>query len=109
MDHYRGSNDQGATPVPQRLPCRELLDTDHRRTPREEDFHEERAAEPPITLPNYLIHWVSKRFLWPWLVYLSGLSAGCEPKGCQFESQLGYMPGLQARSPVGGMQEATTH
>ena len=32
-----------------------------------------------------------------------------EPKGCQFSSQSGHMPGLQARSPVGGTQEATTH
>ena len=33
----------------------------------------------------------------------------CERKGCWFNSQSGHMPGLQARSPVGGMQEATTH
>ena len=26
----------------------------------------------------------------------------CKPKGPQFDSQSGYMPGLQARSPVGG-------
>ena len=38
----------------------------------------------------------------PWLVWLSGLSAGCEPKGHRFESQSGHMPGLQARSPVRG-------
>ena len=29
----------------------------------------------------------------------------CEPKGHQFESQLGHVPG----SPGGGTQEATTH
>ena len=46
---------------------------------------------------------------YPWLVWLSGLSAGREPKGHQFDSQSGHMPGLQARSPVGGAQEATTH
>ena len=45
----------------------------------------------------------------PWLVQLSGLSAGCEPKGRQFNSQLGPMPGLWAGSPVWGTQEATTH
>ena len=33
----------------------------------------------------------------------------CEPKGHWFYSQSGHMPGLQARSPVGGMGEATTH
>ena len=27
----------------------------------------------------------------------------CEPKGCQFNSQSGHMPRLQARSPVGGL------
>ena len=27
----------------------------------------------------------------------------------QFISQLGHMSGLQARSPVGSMREATTH
>ena len=33
----------------------------------------------------------------------------CEPKGRQFNSQSGHMPGLQASSPVGCAQEATTH
>ena len=32
-----------------------------------------------------------------------------EPKGCMFDSQSRHMPGLRARSPVGGVQEATTH
>ena len=44
----------------------------------------------------------------PCLVWLSGLSV-CEPKGRHFDSQSGYLPGLQAMSPVGGVQEATTH
>ena len=30
-----------------------------------------------------------------------------DPKGLQFNSQSGHMPGLQARSPVGGVWEAT--
>ena len=30
-----------------------------------------------------------------------------EPNGRQFDSQSGHMLGLQARSPVGGVQEAT--
>ena len=33
----------------------------------------------------------------------------CKPKGCLFNSQSGHRPGLWARSPVGGMWEATTH
>ena len=33
----------------------------------------------------------------------------CEPKGCWFDSQSGYMPGLWARSPIGGVREATAH
>ena len=33
----------------------------------------------------------------------------CDPKGCGFNSLSGHMLGLQARSPVWGMQEATTH
>ena len=33
----------------------------------------------------------------------------CEPRGHWFDSQSGHMPWLQARSPVGGMWEATTH
>ena len=33
----------------------------------------------------------------------------CEPKGHKFDSQSGHIPALQARSPVGDAQEATTH
>ena len=32
-----------------------------------------------------------------------------EPKGCWFDSQSGHMRSLQARSPVGGARETTTH
>ena len=32
-----------------------------------------------------------------------------EPKGLRFDSRSGHMPGLQARSPVGDVWEATTH
>ena len=38
-----------------------------------------------------------------------GWALACKPKGHWFDSQSGHMPGLQARSPVGGTQEATTH
>ena len=40
-----------------------------------------------------------------WLVWLSGLSADCEPRGHWFDSWSGRMPELRARSPVGDMQE----
>ena len=43
----------------------------------------------------------------PWLVRLSGLSATLWTKGRWFDSWSGHMPGLQAMSPVWGMQEAT--
>ena len=33
----------------------------------------------------------------------------CEPKRHWSDSQSGHMPGLQARSPVEGELEATTH
>ena len=33
----------------------------------------------------------------------------CEPKDRWFDSQSGHRPGLQARLPVGGAWEATTH
>ena len=33
----------------------------------------------------------------------------CKPKCHQFDSQSGHMPVLWARSPVGSMQEASTH
>ena len=40
--------------------------------------------------------------------WIDGLSANQRVAG-QFDSQSGYMPGLQARSPVEGVREATTH
>ena len=33
----------------------------------------------------------------------------CDSRGCQFNSQLGHMPGLQARSPVGMACERQPH
>ena len=33
----------------------------------------------------------------------------CKPKGRWFDSQSGHVPGLQARSPAVGVQEASTH
>ena len=37
------------------------------------------------------------------------LSAGLRSKGHRLDFQSGHMPGLQARSSVGGAREATTH
>ena len=37
------------------------------------------------------------------------IEQGCELKGRQFDSQSGHVPGFQARSPVGGAGESTTH
>ena len=37
------------------------------------------------------------------------LAQACEAKGHHFDSQSGLVPGLQARSPVGGKREAITH
>ena len=48
---------------------------------------------------NYSLGWCSS-VDWAW---------ACEPKGHQFDSQSGHMSGLQARSPVGSIQESTTH
>ena len=44
----------------------------------------------------------SLKNLWtePWLVWLSGLSAGLWTKGSWFDSRSGHGPALQARSPV---------
>ena len=39
----------------------------------------------------------------PWLVWLSGVSAYLQTKGSLVLFPVGYMPGLQARSLVGGM------
>ena len=52
---------------------------------------------------------VLKKYIQPWLVWLSGLSTNLRTKGHWFDSQSGPMPGLQTRSPVGGTWEATTH
>ena len=56
-----------------------------------------------------LYKWCTIKIILPWLVWLSGLSAGLQTIGLLVDSQSGHMPGLQTRSPVGGMWEATTH
>ena len=43
------------------------------------------------------------------LVWFSGLSSSLQTKGSPVQSPNGHMPGLLARFPVGGMQQATTH
>ena len=52
---------------------------------------------------------VKKYKHWPWLVWLSGWVLAFEPKGRWFDSQSEHMPGVQARSPVWGVREETTH
>ena len=57
---------------------------------------------------------ISSRFCtkgnsWPWLVWLSGLSAALQTKGSPVRFPVGHKHGFWARSPVGGTQEATTH
>ena len=61
--------------------------------------HENQA----LLLESWIKDWRKK----PWVVWLSGLSA--KGLSCQFDSQSGHMPGLWARSPVGGAPEATIH
>ena len=43
----------------------------------------------------------------PWMLWLSGLSTNLQP-GHELESQPGHVPGLQARSLIGGVWEATS-
>ena len=43
------------------------------------------------------------------LAGLVGWVLTCEPKGYWFNSQSGHMPGLWARSPVGGIRETTNY
>ena len=45
----------------------------------------------------------------PWLVYLSGLGVGWEPKGCQFNSQSGHMPGFAGQVPSRGVRKRQPH
>ena len=42
---------------------------------------------------------IFKKMFTAQLVWLSGLGAGLQTKGCHFDSRLGHMPGLQARFP----------
>ena len=44
-------------------------------------------------LSGSLVEFTFKIHLEPWLVWLSGLSVGCKPKGRQFDSQSGHILG----------------
>ena len=48
-----------------------------------------------------------KEKVWPWLMWFSGLSTSPQTGTHRFVSQSGHIPALWARSPVGGVQEAT--
>ena len=66
-------------------------------------------AVSPVTPPFVFRDFFFFNFLSPgWCGSVDWVQA-CEPKGRWFDSQSGHMPGLQARSPVGGTKEATTH
>ena len=51
---------------------------------------------------NTEIRALSKKYREPWLMWLSGLSAGLPAEGLLVDSQSGHMPGLWAGSLVGG-------
>ena len=58
----------------------------------------------------YLVPQVLKLQVHPgWCGSVDWVPASLWTKGCQFNSQSGHMPGLQARTPVRGTWEATTH
>ena len=61
-----------------------------------------------INLEGYGQH-LSKNETEAWLMWLSRLVPACKPKGPQFNSQSGHMPGFQAGSPMGGTREVNTH
>ena len=62
---------------------------------------------PKHSFQNVKFTWKSRTYLFPWLVWLRGLSAGLWAKGSRFDSLPGHMPGLPAGSPFGGKEEAT--
>ena len=62
----------------------------------------------PILTLFFIISKIIKNSALAWCGSVNGALA-CEPKSRQFNSQSGHMPGMQARSPVGDAQEATTH
>ena len=58
---------------------------------------------------DQIYHWTFIRNTGPGCCHSVDSVPACEPNGSWFNSQSGHMPGLQARSPVEGTQEATTH
>ena len=62
--------------------------------------YEATASHPRIHSKNLVWH-LKIRSCTAWCGSVDWVLA-CEPKHCQFDSQSGHMPGLQARSPVGG-------
>ena len=62
--------------------------------------------EPPVLKEKCLFKKVYRSPGWCGSV---DWTLACEPKGRQFNSQSGHMPGLWARSSFGGIWEASTH
>ena len=62
----------------------------------------------PSSIPSYLIHVFKSAGGSGWCGSVDSVQV-CEPKGCRFNSQSNHMPGLWARSPAGGVIEATAH
>ena len=63
----------------------------------------------PLSFRQCLSQFTLESFFSPgWCSSVDWVPA-CKPKGHQFYSWSGHMPGLQARSPVEGVWEATTH
>ena len=65
--------------------------------------------KPTTSILIYVINSFSKTtFSSGWCGSVDRVSA-CKPQGhTQFDSQSGHMPGLQTKSPPGGVQEATS-
>ena len=94
-----------------------LYATGSRNCPKGANLLHHRRCFIPRTIPQqWFLNSVVKNYTLLKIIENSPGSCGsvdwalaCKPKGCQLDSQSGHMPGLQARSPVGGVWEATTH
>ena len=69
------------------------------------DVTVERVRPPPQCPVRYVFILKILLTFQPWLLWLK---SAYKPRGHWFNSWSGHMPGLWARSPVGGMQVATS-